>query len=158
MSLESCPAPASGLFLDGEHRFPVRIYYEDTDLSGRVYHANYLRFMERARSDMLRLCGIDQRAGLEAGTGGYAVVDLSIRYLGPARLDDELVVRSRIDTLTPVRCIMSQNVWCDETELTRASVTVAFIDMTGRPRRQPPDWLDRFETFALKATSWKDRH
>ena len=61
--------PLEGRFDGPEHRFPVRVYFEDTDLSGVVYHANYLRYMERARSDMLRLAGIDQRATMEAGGG-----------------------------------------------------------------------------------------
>ena len=65
--------PVDGRFDGPEHRFPVRVYFEDTDLSGIVYHANYLRYMERARSDMLRLAGIDQRAHQESGGGAYAV-------------------------------------------------------------------------------------
>ena len=70
----------------------MRVYFEDTDLSGVVYHANYLRYMERARSDMLRAAGIDQRAAHEAGEGAYAIRDLAIRYRAPARLDDALMV------------------------------------------------------------------
>jgi hypothetical protein len=68
--------PASGELEDGEHRFPVRVYFEDTDLTGVVYHANYLRYMERARSDLLRLLDIDQRAAKESGEGHYAVIDI----------------------------------------------------------------------------------
>jgi acyl-CoA thioester hydrolase len=78
--------PADGRFVHGVHHFPLRVYFEDTDLSGMVYHANYLRFMERARSDMLRAAGIDQRAAQDAGTGVYAVVDAAIRYRRPAAL------------------------------------------------------------------------
>src|SRR3546814_6626357 len=66
------PVPASGRFIAAEHHFPLRVYFEDTDLSGLVYHANYLRYMERARSDMLRIAGIDQRGNLEGGEGVYA--------------------------------------------------------------------------------------
>ena len=89
--------PQAGHFAGGEHRLPLRVYYEDTDLSGVVYHANYLRYMERARSDMLREAGIDQRAAHEAGEGAYAVADLHIRYLAPARLNDALVVVRQAD-------------------------------------------------------------
>ena len=89
------PEPPSGRFDGPEHLFPVRVYFEDTDLSGVVYHANYLRWFERARSDMLRLLGIDQRAAHEAGEGAYAVSELAIRYRQPARLDDDVVVRTR---------------------------------------------------------------
>ena len=88
--------PIAGRFVGTEHRFPVRVYFEDTDLSGVVYHANYLRYMERARSDMLRLAGVDQRSAHEAGEGAYAVSALSIRYRRPARLDDALVVVTRL--------------------------------------------------------------
>ena len=92
----AAPAPASGRFDGSEHLFPLRVYFEDTDLSGVVYHANYLRYMERARSDMLALAGIDQRAAFDAGGVAYAIADLHIRYLATARLGDALLVTSRV--------------------------------------------------------------
>jgi len=138
------PLPASGFFVEGEHLFPVRVFYEDTDLSGVVYHANYLRYMERARSDMLRVAGIDQRAAQEQGLGHYAVADAHIRYRAPARLDDALIVKSRVETVGAARCAIAQSVWRGETLLTEGGVTVAFVDPAGRPRRQPGDWIDRF--------------
>ena len=142
--------PASGRIAAGEHSFPVRVYFEDTDLSGLVYHANYLRYMERARSDLLRLLGIDQRAAKESGEGVYAVTDLAIRYRAPARLDDDLVVRSRVTQLSPARCVITQSVWREDTELTQGTVTVAFLDPSGRPRRQPADWIERFSHHVVK--------
>jgi len=148
MSSDPAPAPASGLFTGGEHLFPVRVYYEDTDLSGVVYHANYLRYMERARSDMLRVAGIDQRAAHEAGVGSYAVADIALRYRAPARLDDALTVRSRIDRVSAVRCAIAQSIWRAETLLADGGVTVAFIDPLGRPRRQPAAWIDRFKQLS----------
>jgi len=150
MSPPACIAPASGRFEGGEHCFPLRVYFEDTDLSGLVYHANYLRYMERARSDMLRLLGIDQRAAQMRGEGVYAVTDIALRYRAPARLDDDLIVRSRVTQLTPARCVIAQSVWRETTELTRGSVTVAFLDPAGRPRRQPADWIARFTPHVLK--------
>lgn len=144
MSAESISAPASGRFEGGEHVFPLRVYFEDTDLSGLVYHANYLRYMERARSDMLRLLGIDQRGAHARGEGVYAVTDIAIRYRGPARLDDDLLVRSRLSQLTPARCAIAQSVWRGSDEITRGHVTVAFLDPAGRPKRQPADWIARF--------------
>ncbi len=144
MSSEKEPLPASGFFAGGAHLFPVRVYYEDTDLSGVVYHANYLRYMERARSDMLRVAGIDQRAAQESGTGTYAVSEANIRYRAPARLDDDLVVRSRVTEVGAVRCLIAQSVWRGDTLLSEGGVTVAFIAPDGRPRRQPADWIDRF--------------
>jgi acyl-CoA thioester hydrolase len=134
--------PVAGHFTGGEHRLPLRVYYEDTDLSGVVYHANYLRYMERARSDMLREAGIDQRAAHEAGEGAYAVADLHIRYLAPARLDDALVVVSRLVEVTPARVVIHQTVRRDAVLLTQAKVVVAFVAPTGRPRRQPRGWID----------------
>ncbi|WP_374298028.1 YbgC/FadM family acyl-CoA thioesterase, partial [Sphingomonas sp.] len=88
--------PPGGRFEGREHRMGVRVYFEDTDLSGVVYHANYLRYMERARSDMLRVAGIDQRAAFEAGEGAYAVADVTLRFRAPARLDDALLIVSRV--------------------------------------------------------------
>src|SRR6218665_359565 len=93
------PVFAPGRFEGLEHHFVLRVYFEDTDLSGVVYHANYLRFMERARSDMLRLVGVDQRGVMEAGGGAYAVSELAIKYHRPAKLDDALVVVSRLTRL-----------------------------------------------------------
>ena len=148
MSSQNVLSPASGRFDGEEHRFPLRVYFEDTDLSGVVYHANYLRYMERARSDMLRVLGIAQRAAQESGEGVYAVTDVSIRYRASARLDDDLIVRSRMTQLTAVRCVIAQGVWRGDTILTQGSVTVAFIDSAGRPRRQPADWIDRFKRLS----------
>ncbi len=142
--------PASGRITDGEHRFPVRVYFEDTDVGGVVYHANYLRYMERARSDMLRLLGIDQRAAMAEGEGVYAVTEIALRYRAPARLDDDLIVRSRVTQLSPARCVIAQSVWRNDTELTQGSVTVAFLDPSGRPRRQPAAWIERFSPHVAK--------
>src|SRR3546814_4659268 len=86
-----------GAFVGAAHHYRARVYFEDTDLSGIVYHANYLRYMERARSDMLRLAGIDQRAAMEAGDGVWAVTDLAIKYRRPAKLDDDLLVVSTVE-------------------------------------------------------------
>jgi acyl-CoA thioester hydrolase len=137
--------PASGRFVGREHRFPVRVYFEDTDLSGIVYHANYLRYMERARSDMLRVVGIDQRGTQEAGDGVYAVADLSIRYRRPARLDDDLLVLTRVLKITAAAVRIHQRVMRDSEVLTDAEVLAAFISPDGRPRRQPRAWLALFE-------------
>ena len=88
MELPTPPAPPSGTFHGPLHLFPVRVYYEDTDVSGMVYHANYLRWFERARSDLLRLLGIEQGRALDEGLGNYTVAEVNIRFLVPARLDD----------------------------------------------------------------------
>jgi acyl-CoA thioester hydrolase len=138
------PAPATGRFIAAVHHFPLRVYFEDTDLSGLVYHANYLRYMERARSDMLRVAGIDQREAHEGGAGVYAVTDLAIRYRRPARLDDDLMVVSRVTDVRATRCTIHQSVRCGAEELTDAAITVAWLTTQGRPQRQPSAWTDIF--------------
>ena len=140
--------PAGGRILGKSHFFPIRVYFEDTDLSGIVYHANYLRYMERARSDLLAVLGIDQRAAQEAAEGVYAVADLSIRYLRPAKLGDALVVETRCHTVRAASVEMEQTIRragqnSDET-LTTATVRAGFLSPDGRPRRQPAGWLDLF--------------
>ena len=124
------------------HRFALRVYFEDTDVAGIVYYANYLRFMERARSDMLRAVGIDQRSALESGEGVYAVAEANIRYRAPARLDDELVVVSRVREVRAASCVIHQQVMRGDEILTDATVTAAFLSPEGRPKRQPLDWTE----------------
>src|SRR3954464_6484080 len=102
--------PYQGAFLGRIHHFALRAYFEDTDVSGVVYHANYLKYMERARSDMLRAAGIDQRAALEAGEGIYVVAEANIKYRGSAKLDDALVVLSEIDAVRAASCVIHQRV------------------------------------------------
>jgi acyl-CoA thioester hydrolase len=134
----------AGRFDGLEHRFPVRVYFEDTDLSGVVYHANYLRFMERARSDMLRLAGIDQRAAHEAGEGAYAVTRMQLRFAAPARLDDALTVVSRLVRVRAASVDIQQRVMRHDELLVQAEVEAAFVAPNGRPRRQPAHWVDAF--------------
>ncbi|MFW2831012.1 YbgC/FadM family acyl-CoA thioesterase [Sphingomonas sp. ID0503] len=138
--------PPSGRIAGTEHRFPLRVYYEDTDAGGIVYHASYLRFMERARSDLLRLIAIEQRAALEAGLGGYVVADLSIRYRKPAQLDDALLVVSTVARIRASAVVVQQRVMRGHELLTNAEVTVAFL-ANGRATRQPADWVARFEAL-----------
>jgi len=148
------PAP-TGLFNGPLHLFPVRVYYEDTDLSGIVYHANYLRWFERARSDLLRLLGIDQRAAAEAGEGTYAVADLSIRYRAPARLDDAVTIATRPTELRAASVRLQQRALLappkgaggnnDDMLLAEATIRVGFVAPDGRPRRQPAPWRAAFD-------------
>lgn len=145
---DSASEPYAGAFAGSEHRFAVRVYFEDTDLSGIVYHANYLRFMERARSDMLRCAGIDQRAAMDGGDGYYAVHDLSIVYRRPARLDDALLVRSRVMQVRAAACEIAQDIWRGDELLTQGRVTAAFLGLDGRPKRQPGEWREAFERLA----------
>jgi acyl-CoA thioester hydrolase len=140
------PEPHSGRFERARHLFALRVYYEDTDLSGIVYHANYLRWFERARSDMLRLLGIDQRAAKEAGEGVYSVADIAIRYLAPARLDDAVVIESTLIELGAASVRLRQRALRGDTVLAEAEIRVGFIAPDGRPRRQPQAWRDAFRS------------
>ena len=152
--VEGCfDQPVGGRFDRRQHRFPVRVYFEDTDLSGVVYHANYLRYMERARSDMLRLAGIDQRAVFEAGEGAYAVASLQIRYRAPARLDDALVVVSELANVKAASVRIQQRVMRGDALLADAEVVAALVAADGRPRRQPPAWVDIYKNMIREGES-----
>jgi len=137
--------PYAGRFVDGEHRFAVRVYYEDTDAGGVVYHANYLRFFERARTDMLALLGADLGEALSSGEGGYVVTEAALKYRAPARLGDALVVASRMADLRAASCAVQQKVMRDGQVLVDGRLTVAFIGADGRPRRQPASWIEAFK-------------
>ena len=136
--------PYRGGLVGAEHHFALTVYFEDTDAGGVVYYANYLKFMERARSDLLRALGIDQRAVLESGEGVYVVVEVHIRYVKPGRLGDDLVVRSLVETVTAGSVTIHQRVMRGPEQLATARVTVAFIAPDGRPKRQPREWIERF--------------
>ena len=139
------PAFPSGLIEGSLHRFAVRAYFEDTDLSGVVYHANYLRWFERARSDFVRLLGIDQRSVNEAGIGAFAVADLAIRYAAPARLDDGVQIETRCTELGAASCRMQQKaIREDGLLLAEATFRVGFVSPEGKPRRMPDGWRAAF--------------
>lgn len=146
--MSDLPTPPGGVFRGNTHLFAVRAYYEDTDLSGIVYHANYLRWFERARSDLVRMLGIDQRAAVEAGEGAYAVADLHIRYAAPARLDDDIVIESRCAEMGAASVRIVQRAMRGEQLVAEQTVRVGFISPEGRPRRQPAEWRAAFDRFA----------
>ncbi|ABG31693.1 tol-pal system-associated acyl-CoA thioesterase [Roseobacter denitrificans] len=118
------------------HSFPIRVYYEDTDMAGIVYYANYLRYIERARSDWVREIGIDQLAMKAAGVV-FAVRRVEADYIAPATFDDRLVVRTEMTQLTPARMVMSQDIWRDETLMFAAKVTIVCIGPGSKPARLP---------------------
>jgi len=141
---QAAPQAPAGRFAGKAHQFPLRVYFEDTDLSGVVYHANYLRYLERARSDMLRAAGIDQRAAWEAGEGVYVIRRIDMRYRAPARLDDELLVVSRLMRLRAAAVDIHQRVMRCETIVAEAEVEAAFVAPGGAPKRQPVAWMEAF--------------
>ncbi|MCD1625948.1 MAG: tol-pal system-associated acyl-CoA thioesterase [Paracoccaceae bacterium] len=118
------------------HTLPIRVYYEDTDMAGIVYYANYLRYIERARSDWVRGLGIDQNA-MKAQGFVFAVRRVEADYLMPARLDDELVVETEVLQVTGARLVMDQVVRRGKDRLFHAIVTVVVITESGQPARMP---------------------
>ena len=144
--------PYRGGFLGRQHRFALTVYFEDTDTAGIVYYANYLKFMERARSDFLRCVGIDQRAAIENETGVYAVADVAIKYRRPARLGDDLVIVSTVEQVRAASVLIHQEVRRGAETLTEATVTAAFLTLDGRPTRQPKAWVAKFEAYLKSET------
>ncbi|WP_171100421.1 MULTISPECIES: tol-pal system-associated acyl-CoA thioesterase [unclassified Ruegeria] len=121
-----------------KHIYPVRVYYEDTDMGGVVYHANYLKFIERARSDWVRKLGNDQNAMRDAGIV-WVVRRIEADYLSAARFEDELVVETEIAALSGARLTMSQLIKRGETEIFRAEVTAVCMNAEGKPVRLPAE-------------------
>lgn len=128
--------PTAGRFEGGEHRLPIRVYYEDTDFTGLVYHGNYVRYFERGRSDALRLMGVGHAELLDGDQPmAFVVSKMSLDFLRPARIDEELVVRTRYDAIKGPRLLISQAITRGDAVLCRAEVEAVCIHMDGRPRR-----------------------
>ena len=144
------PKPADGVLRGKAHLFPLRVYFEDTDAAGIVYYANYLKFIERARSDMLRAIGVDQRAALDGGEGVYVVAEAHIKYHRPARLDDALVVVSSVEAVRGASVTIHQRVRRGEELLADATIVAAFLSPDGRPKRQPKAWTDLFKPLVRR--------
>jgi acyl-CoA thioester hydrolase len=143
--------PYRGGFVGTEHHFALSVYFEDTDAYGIVYYANYLKFMERARSDFIRAVGVDQAAELRATGSAYAVVEVNIRYRRPARLGDDLLVVSTVDQVLASSVRIHQRVMRGSELLTDARVIAAFLDGEGRPQRQPKTWVEKFKEVVQPA-------
>ena len=142
--------PYRGGFVGNEHHFALTVYFEDTDAFGIVYYANYLKFMERARSDFIRAVGVDQAAELRSSGSAYAVVEVDIHYKKPARLGEDLLVISTVEQVRASSVRIQQRVMRGPELLTDAAVTAAFLTKDGRPRRQPKEWVDKFGQIVAK--------
>ena len=140
--------PYRGGFVGTEHRFALTVYFEDTDTAGIVYYANYLKFMERARSDMIRACDIDLAAELRSTGRTYAVAEVTIKYRKPGYLYDDLVVVSTVEQVRAVSVTIHQTVMRKAEILADATVTAAFLTSDQRPQRQPLEWVERFRQIA----------
>lgn len=124
---------------------PIRIYYEDTDFSGVVYHAAYLRFFERGRTEALRACGVRHSEMLKREEPlAFAVRKMTTEWISPARIDDILEVRTVFAGVKGARMFLDQEIWRDDMRLAAASVEAVCLSLDGRPRRLPKDIVDRF--------------
>ena len=137
--------------MDGrEHVLAVRVYYEDTDFSGFVYHANYIKFCERGRSDFLRLAGVHHRElhwGGSGGRMGFVVRRMNCEFLRPATIDEVLEVRTRFLEARGARFELYQRILRDGEPVFAAAVTAALVDGAGRPKRLPEDMRAALETL-----------
>jgi len=140
--------PTSG-WLDGrEHVLPVRIYYEDTDFTGMVYHANYLRYFERGRSDFFRLAGISHTALLAlAEPTAFTLVRVEIDYKRAARIDDALLVRTTYDAVQGARLMVSQRITRGEELIAQAQLQAVCIDLAGRAKRPPREMVELLRPY-----------
>jgi len=137
-----------GRFEGKVHVLPIRIFYEDTDLSGVVYHANYLRFMERGRSEFFRAAGISKLAGLEdAEPTAWTLRKIALEYFKPARIDDLVEVHTRVTELSGARMGAAQTVMRAGERLTHGTVEACIMTLTGKPRRIPADMRGRLLPF-----------
>ncbi len=129
------------------HRLVARVYFADTDFSGVVYHARYLEFLERGRSDYLRLSGIHHTELLD-GRHGERIVwvlrRMEIDFRGPARIDDILTIDTRTEKISGARIFMAQQISRGDEVLIDAKVEAAIIGEIGRPKRFPKEWMERF--------------
>src|ERR1043165_7801666 len=150
MAADALDTPYRGGFVGSEHRFALSVYFEDTDAYGIVYYANYLKFMERARSDFIRAVGVDQATELVATGSAYAVVEVYIRYRKPARLGDDLQVVSTVDQVRASSVHIQQRVMRGPELLTQPTVVAPSLDGEGRPRRQPKDWVEKFNGISVQ--------
>jgi acyl-CoA thioester hydrolase len=150
-------APAAGRIVDGVHHFPIRVYYEDTDAAGIVYYANYLKFAERARTEMMRGLGFDHARLRADHAVALAVRRCTIDYLAPAQLDDALDIGTRILAAAGAALDLEQEVRRDGVVLARLELRIACLSTAGRPRRIPPA-LAAAAAFSQNASTMVPQH
>ena len=135
--------PSAGRFDGRDHLLPVRVYYEDTDFTGVVYHANYVRYFERGRSDFLRVAGVHHAELLDRDDpAAFAIVRMELDFKRAARIDDALAVRTTYESARGPRLFISQRITRGEELICTAQVEAACIDLAGRPRKPPAGMLD----------------
>lgn len=142
--------PTAGWFEGREHLLPVRIYYEDTDFTGVVYHANYLRYFERGRSDFLRLAGVSHTDLLDRDDpAAFVVTGMQIDFKRPARVDDALLVHTTYDQAKGARLSISQRILRGTDLIATAQVSAACISLDGKPRRPPAGLVEALKPWFL---------
>ncbi len=140
--------PSAGHIVGREHRLPVRVYYEDTDFTGVVYHGNYVRYFERGRSDFLRLIGAGHTGLLEqADPAAFVISRMEIDWVRPAKIDDALVVITTWARMKGARLDAVQRIEREGEVMARANVFAACIDLAGRPRRPHPHLLESVRPY-----------
>ena len=141
-------APSAGAFVGREHRLAVRVYYEDTDFTGVVYHGAYVRFFERGRSDGLRVVGVVHADLLAAADpAAFTVTRLAIDFVRAARIDDAVIVRTRFEEIRGPRLIIRQTITRGEDIIARAEVEAACIRPDGHARRPPAELAARLAPY-----------
>ena len=141
-----------GTFEGKTHVLPLRVYYEDTDLSGMIYHANYLRYMERGRTEFFRMAGISKVEGLEQDEPtAWALRHAEIEFVRPGRMDDALFVHTRLIGLSGARLLARQLIYADNLLLTNGRIEACIITLTGKPRRIPQDIRDLLTPFLYES-------
>ena len=152
-SVNPPPVPSSGEFVGREHRLAVRVYYEDTDFTGLVYHANYVRYFERGRSDYLRAAGISHTDLLERPDPcAFVITRMEVDFRHAARIDDALVVHTTYDTVKGPRMTIRQSITRGVTVIAEARVLAACITPQGRARRAPFDLVERLTPRLLNGS------
>jgi len=153
--MQDVPAPASGGFIGAVHVFPVRVYFEDTDAGGIVYYANYLKFAERARTEMMRLLGFSHTAFIGAEGWAFTVRDCDVAYLAAAMLDDVIEIHTRIRAVGGATIALEQTASRSGLALARLRLRLAGRRADGRPARLPPQLREKLATLmtAADATS-----
>ncbi len=139
---------ASGRLTGNTHHFPIRVYFEDTDAFGVVYNARYLGFLERARTEMMRLLGIPHAEMMADHGALFTIRRYEIDYLSPARLDDLLDVRTRIAEIGGATLTGKHEIWLGETKLVQAKVRLGCVSTAGKPTRIPAMFSRRFAEWS----------
>ena len=147
-------AAGLGRFEGKTHILPIRVYYEDTDLSGVVYHANYLRLMERGRTEFFRLAGISKMAALDdEEPTAWTLRNASLEFHRPARLEDQLEVRTTCPLLSGARMRADQKIYCGTTLLVHGKVEACMMTLGGKPRRIPQAVRDKLLPYLLETSA-----